>query len=649
MLSPAHTNLLSFRHVSIAYLPSIGQVAGICVVLLLAGCASQSPFREGQNLTAKGNVEAGMSKFQEALKLEPDNIEFKTAYARSRERTILNRLEQADRQSRSGQALEAEQSYRRVLALDPANERARAGIEGLARDARHATLLQAAALDVEKKNSDLALQKLTLILRENPKNETARALLISLSKKLEAPAVVAESLLAESYKVPITLDFKEATLKQIFDVIAQTSGLNILFDKDVKLDQKASIILKKSTIEAAIYFVLLTNNLEQQVIDANTLLIYPNNADKQKTYQQVIVKTFLLSSAKASAVAETLKTLIKLHEVVVDDKLNMLIVRDTPEALRLAEKIIATQDIAEPEVMLEVEVLEVSRERLLELGVAWPGNLTLTPLTMATAATPLSSTGLTVTDLRGLNQSSLGAAIDPAKINARAVDTDSNILANPRIRVLNHEKAKILIGDRVPSISTTTVSSSVGNTTSEAVSYLDVGLKLDVEPTVYLDNDVAIRIGLEVSSIVNTQKSPAGTVYYTIGTRAANTMLRLKDGENQVLAGLINDQDQRSANNVPGLGDIPILGRLFGSTLRDGKKTEIVLSITPHIIRNIKPLNAGDSEFLSGTENSLRRRPDFTPRPVPAVAPAVSAITKGQTLPAIAATNASAVDQAGKN
>jgi general secretion pathway protein D len=115
------------------------------------------------------------------------------------------------------------------------------------------------------------------------------------------------------------------------------------------------------------------------------------------------------------------------------------------------------------------------------------------------------------------------------------------------------------------------------------------------------------------------------------------------------LAGLINDQDQRSANNVPGLGDIPILGRLFGSTLRDGKKTEIVLSITPHIIRNIKPLNAGDSEFLSGTENSLRRRPDFTPRPVPAVAPAVSAITKGQTLPAIAATNASAVDQAGKN
>jgi general secretion pathway protein D len=536
-------------------------------------------------------------------------------------------LEQANRQFALGKSTESEQLYRRVLALDPENERARTGIETLAREMRHDALLKAVAVDLEKKNINPAIEKLTVILRENPRHAKAQSLWDSLANKVETPALAVESLQAEGFKVPISLDFKEASLKQVVDVIAQTSGLNILFDKDVKLDQKTSIILKNSTIEAALYFLLLTNNLEQQVIDANTLLIYPNNADKQKTYQQVIVKTFLLSSAKASAVAETLKTLIKLHDVVVDDKLNMLIVRDTPEALRLAEKIIANQDIPEPEVMLEVEVLEVSRERLTELGVAWPGSVTLSPLTMATstAGAGLSATGLTVADLRGLNQSSIGVAIDPAKINARAVNADSNILANPRIRVLNHEKAKIVIGDRVPSISTTTVSSSVGNTTSEIVSYLDVGLKLDVEPTVYLDNDVAIRIGLEVSNIVNTQKSPAGTVYYTIGTRAANTMLRLKDGENQVLAGLINDQDQRSANNVPGLGDIPILGRLFGSTLQNGKKTEIILSITPHIIRNVRRLDASVSEFLSGTENSLRRRPDFSSRSSPAMlAPTLS-------------------------
>jgi len=595
------------QHVNVA-------LAGLLSLFLLAGCAAQSAFKDAQKFSANGNVEAGLSKFQEAMNLEPDNVEFKAAYARNRERSTTNLLVQAEHLLGAGQRAEAGKIYTRVLAIDPANERALAGMQLLAREERHAELLNAASVDLEQKNVEAAKAKLAVVLGENPKNEKARTLLRTLEEKAAPPVPALESLQAEIYRLPISIDFKEATLKQVFDVIAQTSGLNILFDKDVKLDQKTTIILKNSTIEAAIYYMLLTNNLEQQVMDANTLLIYPNSADKQKNYQQVIVKSFLLSNAKAATVAETLKTIIRLHDVVVDEKLNMLIVRDTPEALRLAEKLIANQDVPEPEVMLEVEVLEVSRERLLELGIAWPGNVTLTPLSMT------GGTSLTVADLRGLTQNTLAATIDPTKINARAVDTDSDILANPRIRVLNHEKARIVIGDRVPSISATTVASTTP-TTTETVTYLDVGLKLDVEPTIYLDNDVAIRIGLEVSNIVNTQKSAMGTVYYTIGTRSANTMLRLKDGENQVLAGLINDQDQRTANKFPGLGDIPILGRLFGSTLRDGTKTEIVLSITPHLIRNIKRPDAANSEFMSGTENSLRHRPDFSPRTAP-VAPA---------------------------
>ena len=487
----------------------------------------------------------------------------------------------------------------------------------IARDQRHTELLTAAAADVEQKNTDSAKTKLSVILAENPNHEKTMTLLRAIEAKVEVPAL--ESLLAPAYKKPISIDFKDAPLKQIFEVIARTSGLNILFDKDVKLDQKTSIFLKDSSIEAVIYYMLLTNRLEQQVMDANTLLIYPDSADKQKDYQQMVVKTFLLSNAKAATVAETLKSLIKMRDVVVVEKLNMLIVRDSREALRLAEKLIATQDVPEPEVMLEVEILEISRGRLLELGVDLPGSLTLTPL-----STPAGA-ALTVTDLRHLNKDTLGALIEPAKINANKIDTDADILANPRIRVINHEKAKIVIGNRVPSISTTAVASGGASTTSETVTYLDVGLKLDVEPTIYLDNDVAIRVGLEVSSIVNTQKSAQGTVTYPIGTRAANTVLRLKDGENQVLAGLINDEDRRTANKFPGLGDIPLLGRLFGSTLRDGQKTEIVLSITPRLIRNIKRPDAAASEFLSGTENSLRRRPDFSSKAVP-VAP-VAAVT----------------------
>ncbi|MGA8146360.1 MAG: secretin N-terminal domain-containing protein [Gallionellaceae bacterium] len=583
-------------------------LAGILSVFLLAGCASQAAYQSAQSLSASGNVEAGLAKFQEAMKLDPDSVEFKAAYVRTREQATRNFLKQADQLLETGQREESAKIYRRVLAIDPNNERAHAGIELLARDERHAELLNEADAELEKKNIDAAKTKLSVVLTEDPKNEKARTMLRTIEEKTEAPAPALESLLAAAYKQPISIEFKDASLKQVFEVIARTSGLNILFDKDVKVDQKTSIFLKDSTIEAAIYYLLLTNQLEQQVMDANTLLIYPDSADKQKNYQQMVVKTFLLANAKASAVADTLKTIIKVHDVVVDDKLNMLIVRDSPEAMRLAEKLIATQDVPEPEVMLEVEVLEVSREKLLQLGVNLPGSLTLTPLSTTGGAT------LTLADLRNLNQNSVGATLNPVTINAQKVDTDADILANPRIRVLNHEKAKIVIGERVPSITSSAVPSANGTIISQAINYLDVGLKLEVEPTIYLDDDVAIRIGLDVSSIISTQTTADGTVAYTIGTRTANTMLRLKDGENQVLAGLINDQDQRTANKFPGLGDIPILGRLFGSTLHDGTKTEIVLSITPHLIRNIKRPDAAASEFLSGTENSLRRRPDFSLR-----------------------------------
>ena len=367
-------------------------------------------------------------------------------------------------------------------------------------------------------------------------------------------------------------------------------------------------------------------------MDANTILIYPNNAAKLKDYQQLIVKTFLLSNANARAVADSLKTMIKLRDVIVDEKLNMVIVRDSAEAIRLAAKLVALQDVAEPEVMLEVEILEVSRGRLLELGVAWPGSVALTPLS------GVSGDLLTLADLRHLSSSTIGATVDPAKINARAVDTDTNLLANPRIRVLNREKARVLIGNKVPSISTTTIATGL---ITESVTYFDVGLKLEVEPIIYINNDVTIKIGLEVSNIIDTQKSDKGTVTYTIGTRAANTTLRLKDGENQILAGLINDEDRRTANKLPGLGELPVAGRLFGSTLNDGKKTEIILSITPHLIRNVQRLDAESAEFSSGTENSLRRRPDVAlgndtapEATAPAVAPTAAAAAAPTPTPA---------------
>ncbi len=569
------------------------------LVTMVSGCAGQLALRDGANLVAADQVEAGLAVYQNALLQDSSNTRLRMAYVQTLERAIQSYLERAEKLYQEGRWIDAEMLFQRALGLSPRNERARAGLAAIERDGRHAALVAEGAAELRKGNLESARMKLSNVLSEDPKNPEARALLATLESKDEASAK--ESVLAANFRKPISIDFKDAQLKQVFEAVASSSGMNFLFDKDIKLDQKTSIMLKNSTIEAALYYILMTNQLDHQVMDTNTLLIYPNNAGKQKEYQQLVVKKFPLLNANAKAIAETLKTLMKPRDLVIDEKLNMLIMRDSPDAIRLAGKLIALQDVAQPEVMLELEVLEVSRTRLQELGIAFPGSLTLVPLATSTGGT------LKLSDLRNLNSDNIGATVDPLKLNARAVDSDTGLLANPRIRVLDREKARVVIGNRVPTITTAITATGI---ISESVSYIDVGLKLDVEPTIFLDNDVAIRVGLEVSNVVDQQKTTNGTTTYTIGTRSATTVLRLKDGENQVLAGLINDEDRRAANKLPGLGDLPLIGRLFGSNLTNANKTEIVLSITPRLIRNNRRQDAALVEFLSGTETSARRRPE---------------------------------------
>jgi general secretion pathway protein D len=375
-------------------------------------------------------------------------------------------------------------------------------------------------------------------------------------------------------------------------------------------------------------------------MDGNTILIYPNVAAKQKEYQEMTVKTFYLANADAKSIANTLKTILKSRDVVVDEKLNLVILRDSPEAVKLASQLIALQDVAEPEVVLDVEVLEVQRNRLLDLGVDLPTTLAFAPLQAA------GSGPLTIAQLRVLSSRNVGVTGVSGSITAKKTDGDANTLANPRIRVRNKEKAKVVIGDKLPTI-TTTISSGVGGFASESVSYVDVGLTLNVEPTIYLNNEVGIRISLEASTLVDTVQTKSGTTAYRIGTRSAATMLQLKDGENQVLAGLIKNDERSSGTKLPGLGDLPIVGRLFGSVQDTRDKTEVVLSITPHLVRNIQRPPASSSEFSAGTESSFRRRPDGAARPaaqLPAAAGAAGAPVRAPvTAPAAAAGAAAGV------
>ena len=263
----------------------------------------------------------------------------------------------------------------------------------------------------------------------------------------------------------------------------------------------------------------------------------------------------------------------------------------------MAEKLIANQDKGEPEVMLEVEVLEVTRRRLLELGLRFPQSL-------AVGLVGAAGTAGTVTLREWHDHKSDLVRLtftDPLFLfSLHQQDGRTNVLANPRIRVKNKEKARIHIGDRVPVITTT--AAATGGFVSESVTYLDVGLKLEVEPQIFLEDEVGIKVGLEVSNIGSTITSTSGTRTYQIGTRNATTNLRLRDGETQVLAGLISDEDRRTADRVPGLGDLPVAGRLFSSTSDDATRSEIVLLITPRLQRTLARPDAGSVEFAAGTE-----------------------------------------------
>lgn len=405
---------------------------------------------------------------------------------------------------------------------------------------------------------------------------------------------------------PITLDFRNAPLSAVLEAITRGSGVNFILDREVRQDTRVTAYLRSARVEDAIDLVTGAHQLSGRIVDAHTVLIYPNTPDKQREHQEQMIRVFHLAHAQAKTTAAMLRSLLRLKEPFVDERANLVALREPAEIIAVAERLVALHDVADAEVMLEVEVLEITTARLNELGIRVPDALTLTPLS---ASGPLTVQGLT-----GLNASTIGVGVAGLTLNLKRETGDVNILANPRIRARNREKARILIGDKVPVITTT---ASATGFVSESVSYLDVGLKLEVEPTVSPDDEVSIRLGLEVSAIAREVRGGSGTLAYQLGTRNANTTLSLRDGETQLLAGLINHEDRSTANRIPGLGDLPLAGRLFSSQRDDQRRTELVLAITPRVLRPAPRPDLAQARLSVGTELRTRLRPAEGRDPTP--------------------------------
>jgi general secretion pathway protein D len=572
--------------------------SAVLLVFLLAGCAAQRAYNNGQDLYEEGKVEEGLAQMERAWRLDPDNGDYKIQYFKKRNSAVYQWLVLADDAKNRGAWDDAESYYRRILKIDPDNPRAKTYLSALAVERKHAKALDEAQAMLEKNDLSGASRKVRAVLADSPSDPRALTLRNAIDARI-ASSNQSSVILKSKLDHPISIEFKDAPIRAVFNSISKAAGVNFVFDKDMRPDSRVNLVVRDARIEDVIRFVLVTNDLKQRVLNQNTLFIYPDTPQKLKEFQELEVKNFYLANANAKDVATAIKGLVKTKDLYVDEKLNMIAMRDTPEAIAVAQRLISAQDIAEPEVMLDVEVLEVGTNVLDNIGVQYPSQLSYS--VVGAAGTPGT---LTLPELHNRNAGMVNVTIsDPALIiNLLHQDGDTNLLANPRIRVKNHEKATIHIGDKVPVITNTTTATGF---VAQSVNYLDVGLKLDVEPTVYLENDVGIKIGLEVSSVTKQVQDASGTLAYQIGTRNANTILRLRDGETQMLAGLIDNEDRRSANRVPGLGQLPILGHLFSSESNTSTKTEVVLLITPHVIRNVVPPEAPVEEFSSGTESVI--------------------------------------------
>jgi general secretion pathway protein D len=587
------------------------------LVLLLTGCTTNPAYDEGRALLAKGKLEEGITKLKQAVNEEPGNLEIRTTLANQKLLAIQKVLNRADNERLAGKYHAAEADYDTVLRMEPANPRAAQGLDQVRLDQRHAAEAREAEDLLKENDVDGAERVLRTILAQDPNHREARRLLSLVEQqRIKAEAVPTE--LTGALNKKMTLEFRDAPLKSVFEVLARSSGINFVFDKDVRSDAKVTIFVRDSRLGEVIRLILATQKLARKFLNENSILIYPNNPVKAKDYQDLVTKNFYLANADVKQAQALIKSVIKTRDTFVDKKLNLLVIKDTPEAVRLAEKLIDALDLAEPEVMLDVEVLEVSRSKLRDLGINFPSEVgygLLQPNITSTSTTSFGQT--TSTTLGGQliqgninlrDHAGLTAYVANPAATLKLLDTDGDgqILANPRIRVRNRQKAKIHIGEKLP-VFTTTSTANVG--VSSSVNYLDVGLKLEVEPQVYLDDEVGIKVNLEVSSVIKEITGPQNAIAYEVGTRNAETSLRLKNGETQVLAGLINDEERNSANKLPGLGELPILGRLFSSHRDSSNKTEIVLLITPRVIRNVARPDQAAPAIPSGTEADVGAPP----------------------------------------
>ncbi len=430
--------------------------------------------------------------------------------------------------------------------------------------------------------------------------------------------------LAPISNVPITVKLTEDS-KVIYQTIGQLAGINVLFDPDYT-SRRIKVELNGVTLEDALQITALESKTFWRPVTSNTIFVAQDNPAKRKELEQSVLKTFYLSNisqpTELQDVVNAIRAVLDVQRVQQLLSQNALVVRGTPDQIALAEKLVDDLDRARPEVMVDIAVLQISKDKSRTLGLLPPSSATVTLQSNINTTTPTTTTtgtttidhglqGLELNTLGNLNATDFQVAIGSANLSAVMGDSDTKMLQNPQVRALDNQKATLKIGERVP-VATGSFQPGIGGVginplVNTQFQYLDVGVNIDVTPHVHADREVTLKITMEISSVVG-QSSIGGISQPIIGQKKIEHEIRLKDGEPSLIGGIFDDSQTKSLAGIPGLAQIPILRYLFGQVTQDKEQDETVFAITPHIIRGntISELNQRQIEI--GTANTIALR-----------------------------------------
>ena len=606
-----------------ASLRSTWGLIGVCVglFLLMSSCTS-SAVRKGDRYASDGQWDLAVASYREALKKDAFNDDIQTRLADARVHAAAGHYAAGHRALVEHRLVDALREFKQALGLDSSKQEHHEAMAEALRLKEARDQMEVAGKFLNLGRPDEALEAYERTVELDPSLTQALEAITQITKQQRADKSLAGS------SQPITLRFQNVKLKEVFEILARTAGVNVIFDKEVR-DDPLTIFVKELPFDDALNLILSTNNLLTQRIGSDTLLVMPNTKQKQAQYQDLLLRTFYLANAKAKDAVNLVRTMLDSKKIYVDEKINAIVVRDEPAKLQLAERMLFAIDRREPEVELDLEILEVNRTMSLKYGVnfAKQAGMGVVPPPAGTGGISTAPTRFTYEQLTNIGpQSYLFTLPASLLIDFFKQDSNAKTLASPKLRVLNNKSASISIGDKQPILLSTTnvlpgqaATGAIPTTsTVTAIEFKDTGVKLTVEPSINVMDEVTMKLKVEVTRLgdqVTLQASPE-IKQFRFGTRMAETTLSLKDDETVVLAGLIQEEERKARVTVPLLGDIPWIGELFSSTIKDRVQTEVVLTLTPRVVRSMGAPPIETQAMWSGTENAYATKQLYPPRVV---------------------------------